>query len=66
MTGPTVKGSDYVCLFWITHTTPALRRSYRVMRSFGLSRYDANLVIAGICIATAQGKAEIRRVRRSA
>lgn len=62
--GPSEDTSKYAALFRVTGTTPELRRMYRSLRKFGLCRYDANLVIAGVCLATDEGHAEIRRFRR--
>lgn len=66
MSGPHEDTHRFRVLFWISDTTPDLRRYYRTLRRVGLSRYDANLVTAGICIGTGEGKAEIRRVEREA
>jgi hypothetical protein len=63
--GPSEATSAYVALFRVTNTTPGVLRVYRNLRSFGLNRYDSNLVVAGICMASGQGQAEIRRVRRT-
>ena len=45
---------------FVTRITPPVRALYRGLRRAGLSRRDANCVVAGLVMGTGEGTVEVR------